>query len=139
MGPAPGHVGVERHAVHQLGDTCVSRLALGGQAEADIVGHGHVREQRAVLRHIADLALVGGHGVGGVDQCLAVEVRLPVSGNSKPAIMRSNVVLPEPEGPTITVRLAVGTDNVTSARARWVPKDLQMAWSSRAFIGLPCV
>ena len=89
---------------------CCFAPPLRGQAEADVGGHRQVREQRAVLRHVADPALVGRHRVGAVDQDLAVEVTLPASGNSKPAIMRSSVVLPEPEGPTIAVRLPAGTD-----------------------------
>jgi hypothetical protein len=46
-----------------------------------------------------------------------LSVRLPLSGNSKPAIIRNSVVLPEPEGPTITVRLPVGTLRLTSSSA----------------------
>ncbi|MNY01701.1 hypothetical protein D3C86_1342430 [compost metagenome] len=73
MGPALGHLRVQGHAVHQFGDALLFFSALGRQAEADVRRHGHVRKQRAILRHVADQALMGRHFVGAVDQGLAVE------------------------------------------------------------------
>ncbi|MNM83150.1 hypothetical protein D3C81_951990 [compost metagenome] len=73
MGPALGHLRVQRHAVHQFGNALLFFSALGRQAEADVRCHGHVREQCAVLWHVADQALMGRHFVGAVDQGLAIE------------------------------------------------------------------
>ena len=70
---------------------------LDAQAEGDVLEHRHVAEQRVVLEHEADLALAHVH-VGGV---LAGEAgSLPASAVSRPAMMRSSVVLPQPEGPS---------------------------------------
>ncbi|MNQ69869.1 hypothetical protein D3C85_844860 [compost metagenome] len=71
--PAFGHVRIQRHAVHQFLDTLLFFVALGRQAEADVGGHRHVREQRAVLRHITNQALMRRHFMGAVNQRLAVE------------------------------------------------------------------
>ncbi len=57
----------------------------------------HVAEQRVVLEHEADLALarvaVRRRPRRGTGRC-------PQSGVSRPAMMRSSVVLPQPEGPS---------------------------------------
>ena len=42
----------------------------------------------------------------------------PWSGASKPAIRRSRVVLPQPEGPTIAVRLPLATLEVDAGQGR---------------------
>ncbi|MNO98252.1 hypothetical protein D3C76_899930 [compost metagenome] len=73
VGPARGHVRIQCHTVHQLRDTRLLFAAFARQAEADVVGHGHVREQRAVLGDVANQALVRRHFMGAVDQGLAIE------------------------------------------------------------------
>ena len=63
-------------------------------------------EQRAVLHHHADAALVGGHRLHLIDQALAIERDASEVGASKPAMRRSNVVLAgSSDGPTMAVRL----------------------------------
>ncbi|MNE58304.1 hypothetical protein D3C80_1533250 [compost metagenome] len=73
MGPAPLHVRLQRHHGHEFSHPLLFFLPLARQAEADIAGHCHVREQRAVLRYIANQALMGRYGGGVVDQGPAVE------------------------------------------------------------------
>lgn len=73
MGPAPGHLWIEGDHLHQFGDPGLLFTGLAGKTEADVVGHRHVREQRPVLWHVADQALVCGDRGVGVDQWLAVE------------------------------------------------------------------
>ena len=73
VGPTVGHVGVEGDAVHQLKDALGAGRTGQGQAETDVRRQRHVREQRAVLRDVADLPLIGRHCVAAVDQRLAVE------------------------------------------------------------------
>src|SRR5438105_982973 len=48
----------------------------------------------------------------------------PLSGVSKPAIMRSDVVLPHPLGPSIEKNSPSRMSNDTSATAEWLPKLL---------------
>ena len=43
----------------------------------------------------------------------------PPEISSRPAIMRSRVVFPQPEGPTSTVKLPWGMASVTSSMARF--------------------
>ena len=45
----------------------------------------------------------------------------PASGSKKPAIMRSSVVLPQPEGPRIEKKLPRATLNESSSTARKAP------------------
>ena len=70
------------------------------QAVSDVLRHGHVGKQRVGLEHHADIALLDRHvgHVGVVEQ-----IRPPASGVSRPAMMRSSVVLPQPEGPSSTI------------------------------------
>ena len=82
-----------------------------------------VREQRALLEDHADAALLGlDPGARAGDGAPADLARVPASGRSKPAIMRSSVVLPEPLGPssaTSSPRLdAAGWRPSTAASAR---------------------
>src|SRR5262245_59017601 len=48
----------------------------------------------------------------------------PPSGAMKPAIMRSSVVLPQPDGPRIEKKLPRSTLNESSSTAVWPPKRL---------------
>ena len=51
-------------------------------------------------------------------------VTVPASGSSKPAISRSSVVLPQPDGPSSAVRLPPGTCRSTPVRTGVAVKDL---------------
>ena len=96
---------VELHEREQLVDLgadlrlvrAASRFGPHAQAEGDVLEDRHVAEQRVVLEDEADLALAH----VGAGRVLAVEAApLPASGTSRPAMMRSSVVLPEPDGPS---------------------------------------
>jgi hypothetical protein len=66
------------------------------QAVLDVLPHRQVREDRVILEHHADVALVRRDGVDD----LVVEADRPASMLLNPAIMRSSVVLPQPDGPS---------------------------------------
>ena len=70
--------------------------AAGSEPECNILEHAHVREQGVVLEHEADLALAQGQP----RRVLPAKKIGPRSTGSRPAISRSSVVLPEPEGPS---------------------------------------
>ena len=70
--------------------------ALHFQTEADVLRHGQMRKQRIALEHRVHRALVR-RQVGDV---LTIQQDLPEVGISNPAISRSSVVLPQPEGPS---------------------------------------
>ena len=80
--------------------TFFTDLLLGEVAQLKAIGniieHIIVRQQSVALEHHGGIALIGGQLIDG----LAAEVISPASGLSKPAIMRSVVVLPQPEGPS---------------------------------------
>ena len=75
-----------------------SASSARAQAERDVVAHRHVREQRVALEHRVDVAACAA-------ACWPCPRRpagsRPSVGCSKPAIMRSVVVLPQPDGPSI--------------------------------------
>ena len=76
--------------------------ALLAQAEGDVGGDVHMREQRIGLEHHVDRPRIGrqrGHVVPSMTM-------RPLSGVSKPAIIRSRVVLPQPDGPEQREELA---------------------------------
>ena len=51
----------------------------------------------------------------------------PAVGSSKPAIIRSTVVLPEPDGPSSAEELAVGDVEVDAVNGTHVPEGLDQA------------
>ena len=53
-------------------------------------------------------------------------VMAPLSGVSKPAIMRSRVVLPQPDGPSSAKNSPRATSRLTSLTTVRPPKDLRM-------------
>src|SRR5690242_506585 len=55
----------------------------------------------------------------------------PASGSSKPAIRRSSVVLPHPEGPSTQTYSPAGNASPTPATACVAPKDFRTSTSSR--------
>ena len=70
--------------------------ALADQRIADVPAHVQVRVEREHLEDEGDVALAGGL----LADLLAVDQISPEVGSSSPAIMRSVVVLPQPEGPS---------------------------------------
>ena len=97
-----GHPVGELREVHELEQLVhpVLDLGLGTladlQAEGDVLGHRHVLEDRVVLEHEADVALLRRQlgGVGALDADRAPSRRV-----SRPAMIRSRVDLPPPDGP----------------------------------------
>ena len=104
----------ELHEVEEFRGAAAD-LGLGGprragpdlQAEADILDDRHVLEQRVVLEHEADIALL--HGL--LRGVLVAEEDGAAVGRSSPAIRRSSVVLPEPDGP----RSAISSPDLMSS------------------------
>src|SRR5215203_5880044 len=60
---------------------------------------------------------------------------MPLSTSSRPAIMRSNVVLPQPEGPRSVTNFRLGNCRLTSFSTRTEPKDLLMASRLTSMVG----
>ena len=113
------------------------------EAEADIVGDAQMRKQRAILRHEADAAPMGRDApTGRRPERAPSSVIWPTSGASKPAMRRSSVVLPEPDGPTIAVRLPARHLEVDAVerrdRAVALADRLQREKAHRPAIRLDC-
>ena len=70
------------------------------QAEGHVLAHGHVRIERVVLEDHRDVAVAGWQG-RSID-CSPMRMSPSVTGSS-PAIMRSNVDFPQPDGPRKTM------------------------------------
>ena len=84
-----------------------------GETEGDILLDGQVWEKASVLRNVADTPPIGRYVALRVVDDLAAEADGPRSGRSKPAITRSRVVFPLPDGPRMDVN-----DLPTIARSR---------------------
>ena len=84
------------------------------QAERDVLEHRHVPEQGVVLKHEADAPVAprGARWTSSPSNSTA-----PASGISRPAISRSSVVLPQPEGPSSATSSPVSTRKLTSSIA----------------------
>ena len=72
-----------------------ARVAAHARPVGDVLQHVHVREQRVGLEHHADVALRGRRRVTSRPPMVIV----PELAISSPAISRSVVVLPQPDGP----------------------------------------
>ena len=83
---------------------------MPGKPEGDVLADAEMREQATVLRDVADPALEG-RAPRRVPLTTVPPMRIsPASGGSNPAMRRSTVVLPQPDGPTIaTVRPSATT------------------------------
>jgi hypothetical protein len=93
-------VALEADHPERVGDPPAAFLLrdlLDEEAVLDVLRHGHVREQRVVLEHGVDVAFERRLAA----DVLAMEEDPALVGSSKPAIIRSVVVLPEPDGPSI--------------------------------------
>jgi hypothetical protein len=76
-----------------------------------------MREQRIVLEHGVDVA--------------AIEIE-PEVGCSKPAMRRRQVVLPEPEGPSMAKNSPGTMSRSTASTARTLPKWRETFWKETA-------
>src|SRR5262245_56564336 len=77
--------------------------------------------------------MLTGRRFGGTPFMLAPPIWIsPPSGCWKPAIMRSSVVLPQPEGPRIEKKLPRSTLNDSSFTAMKAPKRLMTLRTSRS-------
>jgi hypothetical protein len=74
-----------------------------------------VREQRIVLEHGVDVAPVGRHALGGLPEDLDMA---PRSAARSPAISRRQVVLPEPDGPSMAKNSPSAISRSTPSTAR---------------------
>src|SRR5438309_7193194 len=61
----------------------------------------------------------------------------PWSGSSTPAIRRSRVVLPHPEGPNTTTQSPLPTSSDRPSRTLFLPKDLETDFTSRYAMTFP--
>ena len=129
-------VAVELHEVEVALDPVADlglRDLLAPQTERDVVGDGQVREQRVRLEDGVDVAL---ERRDADDVAAASASTRPSSGSSNPAIMRSEVVLPQPDGPSIEKnsprvdldRDVVDRDHVAEALRHAVEADLDWAF-----------
>ena len=91
-------ISATRLAISSRGD------AADVEAEGDILGDGQMREQRIGLEHHADARA---RCTGTFSTRSPSKLMLPASGMTKPAMARSNVVLPEPRRPEQAEELAV--------------------------------
>ena len=91
--------------------------AFDPQPVGDVLADGHVREERVVLEdgvHVPRVRRLRGH-------VRAFKQDPALVGRSKPAIRRSVVVLPEPEGPSIVKNSPAGTSRSTPSTATTSP------------------
>lgn len=92
---------------------------LHAQAVLDVLARSHVREERVVLEDRVHVTAVGGTEVTST---LAEDSIVPASSRSNPAIIRSTVVLPDPEGPSSVEPSPSITSRSTAFTARTSPK-----------------
>ena len=83
-----------RHVVHTTSDLPLRRAA-DAEPEAEVLAHAHVRIERIVLEHHRNVAL-GWRQRGDVH----IPIEIVPSVILEPAIIRSSVDLPQPDGPT---------------------------------------
>ena len=109
---------IEGRELHDLAHAVWRATATTGRPNAMLSADREMREQRPVLRDVADAATVRRHRGAGAGQCPVAEQDRPASGRSKPAISRSSVLLPLPEAPTIAVRVPLRHLEADVVRAR---------------------
>ena len=93
------------------------------QPEPDVRRDRQVREERALLRDVADAAPLGRRVLARAVDDAAAERDRAASGRSRPAIRRSSVVLPLPEAPRIAVSEPVSATSETPLRTTRPPND----------------
>ena len=87
------------------------------QREAHVLGDRHVRIERVGLEDHGDVALLRRHVV---DHAAVDRISPPVM-LSRPAIMRSSVDFPQPDGPTSTTNSPSFTESETSCMTSTAP------------------
>ena len=129
----------QRHVFERLVDARADlrlRTLAHLQRKRDVLLHRHVREQRVALEHRVDVAVLRRHA----GHVLAVDDDVAASrAASKPAIIRSSVVLPQPEGPSSVKNSPASMDRLTSSTATKSPKRrVTLRISSRAKVWVQC-
>ena len=115
--------------VQQLGDALDLRVDLGlgqlarPQRRGDVLRRRLLRVQRVALEHHRQIAL---GGRGAASRRSRSGARVPVSGFSSPAITRSVVVLPAPDGPSSTKNAPSGMSSSRSSSAWTSPNDFEI-------------
>ena len=126
--PTPVLVGIQPDQVEQLLHPSVHPGAVPAEEaghRGDVVRHTPMREQPALLDHVAD---VPAQVDGSIFRTSVPSIRIrPPDGSMSRLIMRSVVVLPQPEGPTrthsspsVTVKL-VPPPRPSRRRSAWSP------------------
>ena len=87
------------------------------EAEAEILADRHVRVERVVLEDHRDVPFARGEFVTSSPPITT----LPAETCSSPAIIRSSVVLPQPDGPTSTMNSPSPISRLTSSTALTSP------------------
>ena len=103
------------------------RAAAPSSPKATLPSHRQVREQRVVLEDHPDPALLGRHHGPARPRPRRSTTTSPASGRSKPAIRRSSVVLPQPDGPSTATQLAALDLEVSSRTAGHRAERLRQA------------
>ena len=112
----PGEAHHLEHLPHARFDLGV-RTALKPEPERDVLGHAHVRKERVVLKHHPDPADLGRrHG-----DVAAREPNRALVRQRDPAMLRSSVVFPQPEGPSRLTNSPDATLNDTPPTAWTLP------------------
>ena len=107
-----------------------------GQAVADVLADGEVREQRPVLEHHADPAPLGWHVRRRPRHDRVADADLAGRrARSRPAIERSSVVLPQPLGPSSATIAPGATARSTSRRTARSPNRLRAPRTAIAAVG----
>jgi hypothetical protein len=104
------------HAFQHLADAVFRACLLPAEIFepiGDILFHRHVREERVALEDGVDVPFVR----RDVDDRATVEQDRAAVWASKPAIILSSVVLPQPDGPSIVKNSLVPMSNVTDFSA----------------------
>ena len=77
--------------------------------------------------------MLTGRRLGATPRMLAPPITIsPLSGAMKPAIIRSRVVLPQPDGPKIEKKLPRATENDSASTATWSAKRLLTASATKS-------
>ena len=92
-------------------------VAAHARAVGDVLEHVHVREQRVGLEHHADVA----PGAGAEVTSRPPIVMVPELTISSPAMRRSVVVLPQPDGPSSVASVPGSMRNEMSSTAVTAP------------------
>ena len=100
---------------------------------AEVLGDGHVRVEGVVLEDHRDVSLARGERRSRV----VAEDIVRTSRSSSPAIIRSAVVLPQPEGPTSTMNSPSTMSRLTSSTALTPPSKTLLMCSSLTPDGRP--